>query len=994
MSENFYLLLGLEPHVDDWPVIEARLRECQRRWALQKNQGAPRDRRNAEKYLKLIPEIQVKLSDPGSRRAIAADAEKELKSRKKDTLRKLDELIDVLSDRTLDADTLKILQRQLGGGLGEGDILARLTARGFTVAADNAPASPSKVRSRLDPTIAQGIRDNLRHVQSASLYDFLNLGPRSSPKSLTDAAQELLASLRRKPITQERTVGEELAGQALAVFKTAADKERYDNTCAVEAMEGLREHLELAGRRSFLDQTAIDNLLKLARGKGVRPELALEYIQEFAQKRRWGLQRQGDGPAPAPKVCGFCEALARSDKDSRCHECGEELVQPCPRCGQPTPTENQCCSHCGCATGDAPLVKRLLREGRRLAAQGELEQALTCFDQALVYWEHWPEALEEKRRVEVRRRARDAAFAELDALLHAHRLVQAETQLERLQREHGVAGTEAMAHRVRKGLDGADASLRQAEALLRAGRAEDAVEMFLEALGHCSDHPKALQALSACPPLPPSGLEVTPMGASFRLRWNPVPARGSVSYRVQRKAGGVPHGIQDGVTVAEVTSPLCDDPDVPAGMPWYYAVFTLRSGVASQALGSGPHLRRAEVSDLVVEAGDGQVVLRWTPPQGCTGVEVWRLEGARAPACGQGARVAVAGDCAVDKGLRNGTSHAYRVVACFTDPADDRSIVKSAGVSAMALPVAPPAAVADLHARREHGDVLLSWTPPPRGDVQIRQTTRLPRFSVGRIIALTQAQEYGTLVSAIGPGAAQTALRSQGRVFFIPLSVVEQTAVLGKPVAITTLDEVSHLQSQRVGDNIHLTWAWPTGATEVLVAWSHDACPASPEEAQGGSRRLTQDAYERAGQWTLRNAARARHYFTVFVHDAASGLFSSGARIVEARGLETQIRYCVKARYSLWRRNLQAAWVELQASRDVKELPAVVAVWKRGMPALSAEDGRIVASSACVSFREGSARIELPVDMTKGFVKLFFRDGSHAGEIRLMPAPPSELKIG
>ena len=74
MSDNFFVLLELDPSVDDWAVIEKAILEQRRIWGLHKNQGAPRARRNAERYLKLIPEMTEKLRDPAQRHAMAAEA--------------------------------------------------------------------------------------------------------------------------------------------------------------------------------------------------------------------------------------------------------------------------------------------------------------------------------------------------------------------------------------------------------------------------------------------------------------------------------------------------------------------------------------------------------------------------------------------------------------------------------------------------------------------------------------------------------------------------------------------------------------------------------------------------------------------------------------------------------------------------------------------------------------------------------------------------------
>ncbi|MGE4182778.1 MAG: hypothetical protein AB7J34_23380, partial [Limisphaerales bacterium] len=824
MSDNFYILLGLDPAVDDWTVIEAKIKDSQRRWAMQKNQGAPKDKRNADRHLKLIPEMQAKLSDPTARREIARAAEMELKDQKAELYARLDELIGVIQQSSIDADGVKLLVRQVGGAVTEHDVAVRLKARGITVAAGRPAKSLPVSRPKLDRTIAQSIRDNLRHVGLKSLYDFLGLGPRSSPKSLYEAADEIYKELRRKGLTDpDSTSRQELAGHAKAVFKDATEKARYDNTYAVEAMESLDGLLEIAGRNSFLDQGGIDGLVQKARSKGVSGDMALEYINEYAQKRKWLVQGASEHPSADLKLCGFCNAIARTPNDSRCHNCGQELVQPCPRCAQPTPTQDECCASCGCSTGDAPLVHGLCREGQEQLAQGELSKARACFDRALLVWDNWKPAIDGKRCVAEALVARESALEAIDLLLRTGKLEGAKSALGRFRREFGPSGIQDLDDRIGAGISRARDACGAGELLRAAGKGEDAVDKFTEALRYCVDYQPALNAIAASPPPAPSGLKVTLAGASAKLSWTARVVRGAITYRIQRKVSGVPMGPEDGSTIAEVQAQEYHDLSVPPGVPCYYSVFTVRNGVASAAAAtSGPHLRVTDPAGVVVEAGDGQVSLRWKRPDGCTGVEIWRQSGGAPITPGKGVRVAASADSAVDQGLKNEVTYGYLLVACFTDPTDGRTTVRSPGVDVVAMPVAPPRAIEDLRARRNGREVTLLWTPPARGNVQIRQTHQAPRFTPGRIIPLATADQFGTPVPVTGRGTTQAALHGHGRIYFVPLSVVAQTAVLGAPVAVTMLGDVSQLEALRRGDTINLTWTWPAGAVEVLVAWRHD----------------------------------------------------------------------------------------------------------------------------------------------------------------------------
>jgi len=344
LSGNYFILLGLSPEIDDWSLIEPAIKDSQRRWAMQKNQGTPADQRKAGKNLKLIPDMRIKLQDPEERKIQAKEARQQLKSQKNEQLAQLDELIGMIQGAAIEPEGVKILAKQVSG-LTEADIKARLKVKGVTLGnSADAEEKTSKTRPKLDRTIAKSISDKLYHLGLNNLYEFLALGTRSSPKVLYSTADEIYKELHRKGVIDpDSTTRKELAGHSKAVFKDKLEKERYDNTCAVEAMEGMKGHLEITGRDSILNQNEMDKLIQEARKKGVEKGLALEYIRDYAKKRKWVIQKDSQPTRTELKQCGFCDAFARKAKDTRCHDCGQELIQACPRCETPTPTQDECC---------------------------------------------------------------------------------------------------------------------------------------------------------------------------------------------------------------------------------------------------------------------------------------------------------------------------------------------------------------------------------------------------------------------------------------------------------------------------------------------------------------------------------------------------------------------------------------------------------------------------------------------------------------------------
>src|SRR3954469_21252963 len=584
---NFYLLLDLDPKVDDWPTIQQRLLEKQRAWANDKTMGNPKARRRAESSLALLQEIETVLKDPESRQKEAKEARRQQKAADEEKLRDLNDAIAILKTggAPCSEEQVRKLVAQLGGTVTADEVRKRLRAAGGPLPAAGGRAGPSRAaKPQIDKVTADQIQQELQHLGHVSLYEYLDLRPQTSPKVLADKSEEIYReNLRLGRTDATASAQNALFGFCKIVFRDDAEKAKYDNHLAVQAMEGLKGRIELAGNDNFITRGEMDLLIQQARQRGVSAEDARAYIENYAANRKWGVQKDSaDLPSESLQLCGACGELAPPTAE-RCPNCGAALKIACPRCGTKSPSSNAACLSCGCRTGDFPLVNALLREGDRLALDGDASAALRCFDKALLYWPDWQPAIEARRRVEAQHKAREAELHALEALVQDARLTAARTALERFERSHGKAGLEALRKRLQEGIARAEALFAKGEERRRAGEGGAALARYEEALAACVDHEPAQRALAASPPPPPAKLQVAALGTGFRLSWS-APATGrSVTYRALRKAGGLPLSAEDGEALGEIRNTSLDDTAATPGTPWYYAVFSVRGGIPCHA---------------------------------------------------------------------------------------------------------------------------------------------------------------------------------------------------------------------------------------------------------------------------------------------------------------------------------------------------------------------------------------------------------------------------
>jgi hypothetical protein len=999
---NFYLALGLDPNVSDGPAIATAIRDARRRWSTEAVQGSMAARRKAKLYLDQLPDIERVMNDPEARHEEAVAARRAQEMQRKARMSVLDEAIAVVraDGMTCSRERATQMFKEFGDSFSEPEIVERLRLAGISIAQpEKTPATSATEKARLDAARMAGLRPKLELLGVANLYEFLEMKPVSSPRALSDQADATLKEILRVGRTDpESSTRKELCGECIALFRTDADKEKYDNALALEPLEALRARIGVAGADGFLTIEVQDELLRQARALGVSAADARAYIEEHARKRKWRLMPAAKLPSEDLRQCGYCFALQADSRAQNCRACGDSLLVACPRCGSTMPTTHAACTSCGYRVGDAPIVKSLLHEGQQRALAGDFVAALASIDRALLYWPGWEPATTVRKDIEERRAARDAALAALEALVRAQNLVEARDAMDRLRRRFGSAGAERFEERITAGLSRAEALEREGETLRAAGRIDEALVRYEQALEECADLSRARAALSAFPPAAPCELRAEPLRAGFRLQWQAPNERGRLRYCVLRKELDRPRHRADGTVVAEIDDARFDDPGAPAGTPLYYAIYAVRGEVASlESAAVGPLLLAAEVADAHVLAGDNVVTLRWQRPNGAKRVEVWRGVGAAPARRGEG-RQLVAGETGMqDADVRNGERYGYRIVAVYDDPSQLGLERFATGSVVAATPAPPPPAITDLRAERVGSRVTLAWTSPPNAAVQIRRAAQAPDVPPGAIVALDGLERFGTLLDTPARGHAEYAAAAQGRLVFVPITVGSANAVVGLAATIVTVDDVTNVRAKTNGRDIVLTWDWPHGADEVVVCYANDRYPAAPDDAGATRAHVTQAGYTRANRFELRAAKPDRHFFTLFVVASSGTLYSAGARVFESMGQGTIVRYRagVKKR-GLFNRAVESAWVELECDEPIVSLPPLIVLGKDGRQPLSPGDGALLAEEPALQFASGRARIELPAERAtrSTYVKVFFKDGRHAQEIRLQPASSELLRLG
>ena len=996
---NFFSLLELDPSINKWSIIELAILDKRRTWSMQKNQGTPTQRRKAERYLKYIPEMESLLKNPESLKQEAKQYKKELAKNQKINLNQLDELIKTIQTTTVSPKLIQKLISQTGKVFTQSEVEKRLKERGISVAENKERKKNSK--PKMERSIATGIRKQLDILKLKNLYTFLNLNStsrlnkRSSPKSLYERADSIYKDLSRTGKTDsDTTLKMELAGHAKSVFSDQNKKQRYDNSYELEALLELNKYIEIAEHNKFIGSKELASLLVTGKKMGIHEEAVLEYIEEITEKRKWVLQKESTSTQEKYQICGYCDTLS-SPQDKHCIKCGEKLIEQCQKCGNLTPTEYESCNKCGFHTGDAPLVKSLFNDAKRYVNEGDFDKAINYLNRALDYWHDWEPAKDQINLIKEQQNTAYKALNDINKLISQRNFEAADLKLKQYHNQFGQANTIHISKKINEELTKAKVVFNLAEKFHTTKKFDLAFDKYAESLTFCADFSLAIAAMAKTPPPSPIKIVVKWIGTTLRLSWQAVKTQGEFSYKIIRKEQGAPSHIEDGKVIMQTTAEYSDDINIKSGTVYYYAVFTIRANTASRSCAiSGPHLLMADVSNVKYQVGDKRVTINWDSPFGSLGTEIWKQKISN-PVSKKEQKNVISNDSFIDSELKNGSCYQYFIIAKYPDPANTTKIRYSNGVEITVTPTSPPMPINDLRCQRRDDAIFLSWTPLPENvSIQIRQTQMLPAMSIGQIISLNEVAKFGTPISISTNKTAQTTLQIQGRVYFIPLSIISETVVLGKPVSITTLDDISQLASRKNGNSIYLTWNWPIGAKEVLITYLHDRFPSQPSEIGAVKISITQDEYKNNHCWELRSAIEKKHYFTLFVKDPSAYVYSQGHHLIETMGQETTVQYKVMIDRHLFSRKIKSAYIEFKS--NINSLDKLLVVMNQNFPPISKDDGIVIVNQPQLPFIDGIAKIIIPSTSlkTQGYIKVFFENNQDLEEIRLLPSKIENLKLG
>lgn len=884
------------------------------------------------------------------------------------------------------------------------DLIARYLKEGFTekeiVSLIHVPEREGRKKLSIDPgiepVVGNQIRTNLATLKKRDLYEFLGVDKNASSKEIQRRYSELTSEWDRRLNTFEKSAAQALLGIVQTHFFRGMEK--YENLRVAAILDRLRPEIRMMAADKHIAREEFEHLLTLATKSGLEKTVATEYILALAEECGASLEWAAGEETIA---CASCSTLCPKSAE-KCKTCGSDLRTDCPKCKTRVVTSQRACTNCGFIVANLPKVKLLVRQAQLALEDLSTSDALNYARQAEVLWGRSDEVAAIFQKIETTRKALEEIRGRLDTALVDRRLYAARQILAELMQRAPLhtwpdnKTTKQISDEVQSQLNRAEAALQQAVEHERNRRYDDAVFAFLKTLTIASDADDARNGLKRLPPRPATNVRASLSKNHVLVQWSPSPAVGDLKYIVVRRESRPPSTPSDGQTVTRTTATSCEDPAPRAGSTVFYAVFVERGGAVSDASASTGLLIALEVADFRLEAGDGIVRGSWNLDLPEARVRVFCREG-QPPEKNLGREIDISGHSFKDTNLKNGRIYYYRIQVEYRDIKG--YAVLSPGIVDSVKPEQPPKPVDHILITHDEGLINLTWTPPPHGTVNIYRNVNQPNWESGTQIPLANLSQLGTRIQTRSESQAIDSNPPDGPIYYTPLTVSGDIAIVGTPRRFVALPDVSNLKAEDFGRYLQLRWDWPKDCKSALVAWRADSFPEDSADPRATKHKISLGQYEREGSFRVENPAEDTYKFVVFaaLEMGVETVYSAGVR----KGARAELRKVspVAVSYTVSRgifRRKRFTLV-LSVERDVARLPEMVVVAKPGgLQPLRSNDGAVVSTFSSTELRAGEKRsFEFEVNglQRPTYFRAFFREPSSYQRFRLIDPPTSQLLV-
>ncbi len=1000
-ADNFYLILGLDflKPESDQKVILKRLNEKQKFW--DKNREHREKGPKYRQYSQWVPIIASTMAKESSRNAEANDARAYVQQRLSENKRHLG------GKQKIDSSTAEAMMELCGLSVELKDLFEKLA----NVQISDENEEIKKEDPNPKPTgfarfsKLKGSEKYLSVLRKTDLYHFLadseeqadQIGIRNlSGKDLLEKHLAPIKKAFEHDRGNEGTAVKELASLCEDIFDPAHPerKEEYDLyliwkqkdeiITKMVAFSGKNRKLEQGQQEPFVD--ALTQILK-------DRESAVKVFQQICIFKDISFSSVQENKNRV--ACGHCFAMVDiSHGERKCSVCGSDLYIKCPNpdCKKEVLASSRACGYCGTDMNLAQKAEQLCNMAKAAIASMDIAKARGALARAEQLLKGYAKTVKLSAELEKLERSFSKELENLDALIAKKEFYHANDVLKTILQK---APTAQIAQAVL-----VENAVKEAENLYQSALTKktegELIQICSQIVNLCVDYPGVEALILKFPPKPVSNIKILADTATCvnTLTWDKSPSEGEICYKIIRKENTAAASVGDksAEEIGEAGIPRVVDEHVRAGVDYYYSIYTIRAGAASEpAFAHAVNL--AEANLIRTEEGDGYVRAEWKPLGGHAAAEVWRIEGETPPCRGEGERITSGSNYFMDDAVENDRAYSYLITVKYQT--GGKSVFTN-GVSITLFPSSVPEPVEDLTVSNVEDDIFEAvFSYEGEEKVSLYCAEQRTSFQYGDIVGMdkvTAALKPLEILSS-SKNSVRFRLKDNKKYVIVPVSIKHNTAVIGECAAVAKMEKIQIKGMEWVNSTLHIRMEWPKEAVLAIALYGTDSYAKNLEDRAGKtSRSVSKKQFEADGALLLKNIEKKDYFITLFSACRVNGelVYSDGARLTFTNKEKTDIHYTIR------RKGFLNKQVEIEFKSTVKTfaLPEIDLISKQHAVPVYANSGNlarhIAAQEVCGSHIELFEAKSFPKD---SYIKAFFTDEDINDKLSLRPAYGTDFKV-
>lgn len=959
--QSYCQLLGLNPLKESSYTTEAILKKIETKrgkWAndSRNKQNDTEQRFKSERLVELTDDMVETFKDPGRRKSEFAFGQSTLKAK----VQKLKMDCVILTDGTYvalpgaaDAYTKKLHWE----GVSKADVLKLAGIR------DGAPPKPvsDKVLNAYKGLRAVDAYTPVEMLNALITHPNLEIGldpltegsSYSQIRNAFDVCDKRVNSVRPDVLPEQDSYIQTMRSVKLVLEpdKELATLIAYGkcNRALVPVMETMEQEYS-----SQLSRKYIDELLNAHLTREVDNGMAIQILQQFCYKKK--IAANFSDVESNMIRCSECGQLVIAGPNVVfCPACGKSFKTICPACGTSQQSKNTICIKCGFNFKEGQQKAERLSMDFRMSMQAgkvaKAEKALAQLKAAYPSYSSLP-GIEQTLN-----RAKEEIAAARRYILDAYsrgRYYEAKVAAEDLLARYPDVMDSDL--ELRQKVSDANNRFNAAEihckkaALAESKQAR--MELYVEAVGICPDHPTAKARLREDPPSGPADPIGTMKDRSFTIKFVPPADSNGVTYCIYRERNSLPVVTEDTRPLAEVPTNWYTDKTLDPGVEYYYSIHSKRWGILSkEGAHIGPVMTISEVDKVTIEPIDGGLRIMYEKPRGASRVRLWRSDGKDSSSIGT--EIALNGQTVYDDiGLEGGKKYYYLFVAEYEGR---NKVERSPGVVYSETTVDAPKPVRDMKIKwnKSDGTYTAKWSTTER--VLLYSTPKKIAIS-GTMVSMEDIKSWMTEIKPIAEysDGVRFSLPDGAVQYIYPIIPRGRVGIRGTETLVANLKPFRDVECVLSNKDIIVTMGWPADAVEAKLVVSNGAEARSLDDVDAEIVTVRRDEYMEDKQIRIPMGKARKRCVNIFA------IYMLGTEMRPSRGIAVEINSgdSRKIRYTV-KRVRGGADIELVTDPGVYEVPPMMLVQTAtGIP-LKRTDGEVVwRSPGPVTLQNGRGVVE------------------------------------